>query len=93
MKINILGVSTSTRIKGSGSEIRFEPRSSAVDKKHRIIEPFLVVLMYFGLIPARNSKGELIKYTDKSSMPAVQEEAAPEPKEKKKHGLFGWGKR
>ena len=93
MRISILGVSTSTLVRSSGDEIAFEPRSAAVDRKHRIIEPFLVVLMYFGLVPARNSKGEIIKFNDRTSAPDNQaEEKKEEPKEQKR-GLFGWGKR
>ena len=88
-RINIVGVSTSTRVRGSGTgEIVFEPRSSAMDPKHRIIEPFLLVLMYFGLVPARNLRGE-VKYFQgarEEEPPVVPE---PEP-ERKKRGLFGW---
>ena len=80
-------------MRSSGDEIKFEPRSAAVDRKHRIIEPFLVVLMYFGLVPARNSKGEIVKFNDKSNTPENQmEEKKEEPKEQKR-GLFGWGRR
>lgn len=94
-KINILGVSTSTLVKRAPGEIKFEPRSSAVDRKHRIIEPFLVVLMYFGLVPARNFKDEIVTYTEKEEAPAENEQKpAEKPKEEKKRGgLFGWGKR
>ena len=63
VKITILGVSTSTRVKGSGNDIKFEPRSSAMDAKHRIIEPFLVVLMYFGLVPAKNAEGRTVTFS------------------------------
>ena len=72
VQINILGVSTSTRT--TDKEIRFEPRSAAVESKHRIIEPFLVVLMYFGLVPARRPDGQIIQYHDKGTMV----ETAPE---------------
>ena len=93
MRVNLLGVSTSTRVKGTGSEIRFEPRSSAVDKKHRIIEPFLVVLMYFGLIPARNAGGNIVKFSDKTNTEETSKtEQTADTTPKKKHGLFGWGK-
>ena len=88
VRINLLGVSTSTKVKGQSGEIRFEARSSAIEPKHRIIEPFLTVLMYFGLVPARNSRGEVIYYHEKTP-----EETAPPPEEpqpKKKRGLFGW---
>lgn len=93
MRISILGVSTSTLTKGSGGEIKFEPRSAAVDRKHRIIEPFLVVLMYFGLIPARNSRGDIVKFSDRSNL--TENQAVSDRQEEKpvKRGLFGWGKR
>lgn len=101
-RINLLGVSTSTRDRESGQKIRFEPRSSAIDPKHRIIEPFLVVLMYFGLVPARNGRGEIVYYQgkeipDPGQMPALdndqKEQEDKKEKKKKKRGLFGWGRK
>lgn len=90
MRINLLGVSTSTRVRSGRDEIAFEPRSSAVDKKHRIIEPFLVVLMYFGLVPARNARGEVIKFNDRANEAELPTgEKTPEPPEKPKRGWFG----
>ncbi len=74
VRIAILGVSTSTRVKGSGNEIVFEPRSSAMDAKHRIIEPFLVVLMYFGLVPAVTADGKKITFS--SGLNGADDEAA-----------------
>lgn len=99
MRISIVGVSTSTRVDQSGDEIKFEPRSSAVDRKHRIIEPFLVVLMYFSLVNARKATGEIVKYKDKTSsaeptaIPDSQDDKKKDNEKEEKRGLFGWGKR
>lgn len=92
VRITILGVSTSTRVKGSGNEIKFEPRSSAMDSKHRIIEPFLVVLMYFGLIPLRRPDGTEVYFKPGQKMPEgpVQDAAQQNGKKKKKHW---WGRK
>ena len=57
-RITILGVSTSTLVKRAPGSIRFEPGSSAVDRKHRIIEPFLAVMMYSGLVRIRKQNGQ-----------------------------------
>ena len=91
VQINIVGVSTSTRV--SEKEIRFEPLSAAIESKHRIIEPLLVVLMYLGLVPGKKPDGQIIMYRDKDpveSMPEPQEPQPPkqEEKPKKKHWLF-----
>lgn len=90
VKINILGVSTSTR--APGKEIRFEPNSAAVESKHRIIEPFLVILMYFGLAPAKKPDGGIIYFhggnSDVQDIESVQT-AHPATPEKPKKGLFG----
>ena len=45
-----------------------------MDSKHRIIEPFLVVLMYYGLIPARRADGSTVIFR------AEQEEPEQDPK-------------
>lgn len=87
MQVSILGVSTSTRTEGK--EIRFEPRSAAVDPKHRIIEPFLVVLMYFGLVPAKKPDGRIVIYKDSRTLepeapPIAAQDPIPE-KPKKRH--------
>ena len=92
MRINILGVSTSTLVRSAGGDILFEPRSAAVDRKHRIIEPFLVVLMYFGLVPARNSRGEIVKFSDKTNTTDTSADMRKEEEKPKKGGLFGWRK-
>ena len=87
VRIVILGVSTSTRVKGSGNEIKFEPRSSAMDSKHRIIEPFLMVLLFFGLVPMKrldNSEG-YIKPDQHLPDAPVQEPSEQGRGEKKKH--------
>ncbi|MBR2661547.1 MAG: hypothetical protein IKE15_09120 [Clostridia bacterium] len=86
VKINILGVSTSTR--APGKEIRFEPRSAAIESKHRIIEPFLVVLMYFGLIPAKDQNGNIITYRGNNEEPPAPPVNPEPPKEQRKRGLF-----
>ena len=98
VKLNVLGVSTSTldaERTGRG-EIHFKPSSSPMDSKHRIIEPFLIVLMYLGLVNVRMPDGRIVKYG------AAQENRQEEPVNKpgnsgnetkpKRRGLFGWGK-
>ncbi len=82
IRINILGVSTSTRVKGEGGQIRFEPRSSAMDSKHRIIEPFLVVLMYFGMVPVRKPDGSVVFHQNIVEEPETTPPPPP-PKETK----------
>ena len=92
VKISILGVSTSTLAKSNEKEIVFEPRSSSVDRKHRIIEPFLAVLMYHGLIPVKNDDGEMGRYGE---VPEITEQTTANiqtEKAAKKHGIFGWRK-
>ena len=76
VKVAVLGVSTSTRVKGNGNEIKFEPRSSATDSKHRIIEPFLIVLMYFGLVPLIDMNG-----IAKDFNPDQKQQEGPPPRE------------
>lgn len=88
MRVNILGVSTSTRVRGDGNQIRFEPRSSAMDSKHRIIEPFLVVLMYFGMVPVRRPDGSIAINRNVVEEPETQQEPAPVQKPKR-WGIFG----
>ncbi len=90
VRINILGVSTSTRVSRKGQPVKFEARSAAIEPKHRIIEPFLVVLMYFGLIPAKNAQGEIRYFHEKEEIENQPPAPAPEPEKKKKRGLFGW---
>ena len=50
----------------------------------------MVVLMYFGLVPARNGRGEVIKFNDRAheAEPPTGEKT-PEPPEKSKRGWFG----
>ena len=61
VKISILGVSTSTRVDG---------RRDEKEKKHRVIEPFLVALAYQGLVPVRD-RNNTIRYFDRAdSRPA-----------------------
>lgn len=84
MRINIVGVSTSTRVKGEGGRLTFAPRSSATDSKHRIIEPFLVVLMYFGLVPVRKADGTIV--WNRGTVEEPVQEPAPQPAEQKR----GW---
>ena len=89
IRVNVLGVSTSTCAREKNkADFHFRPDSAAVAPKHRIIEPFLVVLMYFGLVPARMPDGSIKYFHDKEEMP----EQPPEPPKpvKKKKGLFGW---
>lgn len=88
VRVNILGVSTSTRVRGDGNQIRFEPRSSAMDSKHRIIEPFLVVLMYFGMVPVRRPDGSIAVNRNVVEEPETQQEPAPVQKPKR-WGIFG----
>jgi len=98
VKINILGVSTSTldaENTGHG-EIHFKPSSSPMDSKHRIIEPFLMVLMYLGLVNVRMPDGRTVKFggnQDSQEEMAGENGSAGKTEEKpKKRGLFGWRK-
>lgn len=91
VRINVLGVSTSTLTKRTDGEIRFEPKSAAVASKHRIIEPFLVVLMYFGLLPVKTADGRVVVFNNKQTV--IKEEQKTEQKPEKKHGFFHWGKK
>ena len=87
IRVSVLGVSTSTRVKAPDGGIRFEPRESATDSKHRIIEPFLVMLLYFGLVPAK--KGDVpIGFFNAADDEGEKTQAPPPPAPKKK-GLFG----
>lgn len=82
MRVVLLGVSTST-IERNGSSFTFKPQYKAMFPKHRIIEPLLVVLMYFSLVKVRMPDGSVVVYNP--DKPVVQ--AAPQPVKKK--GLFG----
>ena len=92
MRISVLGVSTST-ISRNGSSYRFEASSAAVDRMHRIIEPFLVVLMYFGLVDAKNADGRKVRFNNRTEEPDTAQETRQEEKVPEKRGLFGWRKR
>ena len=83
VKVNILGVSTSTRRTGTGNTIVFDPDSAQTAPKHRIIEPFLVLLMYFGLIPARKQDGSVayLKFNDEEEE-IITQNPQPEPPKK-----------
>ena len=87
IRVSVLGVSTSTRVRTTDGTIRFEARPSATDSKHRIIEPFLVMLMYFGLLPARMKDGRVRFFNAGDEEEKTQ--TAPPPPEQKKKGLFG----
>ena len=91
VRVAVLGVSTSTRVKGKGNEIAFEARSAAIDTKHRIIEPFLVVMMFFGLMPARKKPGEPpIRWNPKETSEQT-ETPPPTPEKKPKKRWFSRG--
>lgn len=95
VKTNILGVSTSTldADKTGQGKICFKQSSSATDSKHRIIEPFLIVLMYLGLVSVRMPDGRTVRFSAQQQ-PAETGRANPVKAEEKprKHGLFGWRK-
>ena len=100
VKLNVLCVSTSTldNERTGHGEIHFKPISSPMNSKHRIIEPFLIVLMYLGLVNVKMPDGRIVRYG------AAQETKQESPEEKqdknikeddskvKKHRFFGWGK-
>ena len=104
VKISILGVSTSTLDgeKTGNGEIHFKPSSSPMDSKHRIIEPFLMVLMYLSLVNVRMPDGRVIKFGGvqenreaivENSQGKRLENSGKEKEEKpKKHGFFGRGR-
>ncbi len=98
-QVYLLGVSTSTRVPSvpGVTKIHFEPRNSANDPKHRIIEPFLVIAMNFGLVSGVDSQGNVKWFTGNEKLPerdatteAVQEQEkkAAGQATKKKRGFF-----
>lgn len=106
-QVYLLGVSTSTRVPSApgDTKIRFEPKNSANDPKHRIIEPFLVIAMNFGLVSGVDAQGNVKWFTGNAKLPERDAAvSAPEKQEKtearqaakKKKGffsrLFGGGK-
>lgn len=92
--VQLLGVSTSTRIPSPPGDrkIHFEPKSSRLEPKHRIIEPFLVVAMYFGLISAIDGQGNVRWFIGNQQQEVEQDsEQAPDSKakpKKEKNGFF-----
>lgn len=83
VQINILGVSTSTKTDEKG--MHFKADSSSVAAKHRIIEPFLVVLMYFGLIPAKDNDGRIVYFGRKQTTETTEQD---KPQKKSGWSLF-----
>ena len=98
VKLNILGVSTSTLDpeKTGHGQIRFKPDSSPDASKHRIVEPFLIAMMYLGLVNVRMPDGRIIKFganQENRQQDAGESGNDGENKAKpKKRGLFGWGR-
>ena len=90
VRIRLLGVSTSTRRADITDRIQFEARSSSRDAKHRIIEPLLVILMYFGLVNAKDKEGRILQHGDEK--PPVQETVVQAPR-KVRRWPFGRGKK
>ena len=97
IKITILGVSTSTLVKGADGTFQFAARSASVEKKHRIIEPFLVVLMRYGLIKAKKPDGKIVRYNNNTGNYDAISEAGTHtiiqtPEKKRKCWLLWWRK-
>lgn len=97
VKINILGVSTSTRVAATDSKGRkisdsfvFEERTGADAAKHRIIEPFLFLLVTLGLVPALLPDGRVVVRKN-GKEEAVKQEEVPkaQPNGKKNSGNTG----
>ena len=80
-RIAILGISNSTLEVCAPGIIRFEDKRSPMSRKHRIIEPFLAVLMFCGLIRARNAEGEEGWLDEKREV------------KQERRRFFGWKKR
>lgn len=100
VKLNILGVSTSTLDENRSvhGEIHFKLDYSSMGAKHRIIEPFLIVMMYLGLVNVRMPDGRIVKYgaaqenrQQETAGSGGNNDGGNETKQKK-HGLFGWRK-
>lgn len=85
-QVYLLGVSTSTRVPSAPSDkkIRFEPMNSATDPKHRIIEPFLVIAMTFGLVSGVDDKGNVKWFTGNAKLPEHDVSPATAPQQEKK---------
>lgn len=88
-QVYLLGVSTSTRVPSApgNPKICFEPKNSANDPKHRIIEPFLVIAMIFGLVSGVDDKGNVKWFTGNAKLPEREVTAVePQKQEKKEAG-------
>ena len=85
-QVYLLGVSTSTRVPSTSGDkkIRFEPKNSATDPKHRIIEPFLVIAMTFGLVSGVDDKGNVKWFTGNAKLPEHDAAPATAPQQEKK---------
>ncbi len=85
-QVYLLGVSTSTRVPSAPGDkkIRFEPKSSNNDPKHRIIEPFLVIAMTFGLVSGVDDKGNVKWFTGNAKLPEHDASPATAPQQEKK---------
>lgn len=84
-QVYLLGVSTSTRMPSApgNTKICFEPKNFANNPKHRIIEPFLVIAMIFGLVSGVDDKGNVKWFTGNMKLPERKETAAAPQQEKK----------
>ncbi len=85
-QVYLLGVSTSTRVPSAPNDkrIRFEPKNSENDPKHRIIEPFLVIAMTFGLVSGVDDKGNVKWFTGNAKVPEHDAAPATAPQQEKK---------
>ncbi len=91
VKLNVLGVSTSTldAEKTGHGEIHFKQSSYATDSKHRIIEPFLMILMYLSLINVRMPDGRTVRFHAQQLADTNLQKPGKEEKPRRR-GLFGW---
>lgn len=81
--VNVFALAVSTYTRAPGSSLIFTNSYQEMAPKHRIVEPFLMLLHLAGMIPATNANAEAASSATGTSA------KAQEPVKEKKHGLFG----
>lgn len=88
--VDLLGVSTST-VSNSRTGFAFNANSSKFATKHRIIEPFLVMLMRFGMVTCKTADGKVVAFNGMTKQQQIGDGEEKEKKEeKKKETRRGW---
>ena len=83
VRVWLLGVSTATRTDNGDGEVQFKRLNNAEFRKHRIIEPFLAILLGLGLAEEKNEVGSYAK-----ELSEAKHETGNNKEEARKHGFW-----